>query len=136
MQRRLGAGMVGAALLAVGASGCSSAGDRPGPATGGDTASKVKAPPKLTGMVAPSGQITLAGPDGHPIRSPHAGWYTVSVQDRSPAAQFHLVGPGADEATGVSFRGAVIWGIHLTRGTYRYTNDRHHGATTRAFAVR
>jgi hypothetical protein len=98
-------------------------------------AGKVIPPPKLSADVGPSGELSLKGPRRRPVRSLPAGWYTVNLQDRSAAAQFHLFGPATNMASGLRFRGGAQWGVHFVRGTYRYTNDLPRRSTTRSFKV-
>jgi hypothetical protein len=49
--------------------------------------------------------------------------YRLSVVDRSRTRNFHLVGPGVNRRTGVTFIGRVTWTLRLARGAYRFGSD-------------
>jgi plastocyanin len=53
------------------------------------------------------------------------GDYTITVKDLSEFHNFHLVGPGVNEATSVETTGTVTWNVHLRSGTYTFQCDPH-----------
>ena len=57
------------------------------------------------------------------------------MQDRSEEHNFHLTGPGVNQATDVDFVGTVTWTITVTNGTYRYVCDPHPSTMRGSFAV-
>ncbi|HEV3480516.1 MAG TPA: hypothetical protein VG144_13855 [Gaiellaceae bacterium] len=54
--------------------------------------------PHLIGTVGPGTTITLTDAAGTPVTSIAAGTYDVLVRDLSSSHNFHLKGPGVDEA--------------------------------------
>lgn len=84
---------------------------------------KIQEPPKLFGRVGDQGQLTIRSAKGGAVRSLAPGWYTLTVNDDSTAGNFRISGPGLNKATGVRFRGAVIWGVNLRKGTYTLKSD-------------
>src|SRR5262245_10299085 len=75
----------------------------------------------LHGSVSPSGAITLTDGVGNPFMGAKTGMYVFLVNDRSPRAGFHLVGPGVDiKVTGVGFVGSRSASVTLRPGTYAY----------------
>lgn len=56
-----------------------------------------------------------------PARVLKAGFYTITVADRSSIHNFVIEGPGLDRSvTTVGFTGTKTVRIHLRRGTYKY----------------
>jgi hypothetical protein len=84
--------------------------------------------PTLFGVVGPGFSIRLSDAAGAPVRNLQPGTYTIEVKDLSPEHNFHLTGPGVDQATGVETTGTVTWTVTLTNGTYHFQCDPH--ATT------
>jgi plastocyanin len=83
-------------------------------------------PGKLFATVGPGFTIGLRTGAGAAVRSVSAGLYTVSVRDRSAGHNFHLIGPGVNRATKVSFVGTATWSVRLAKGkTYRFRCDPH-----------
>ena len=74
----------------------------------------------LNGSVGPGFDISLDGTDG---LTP--GAYTLAVNDRSSAHNFHLTGPGVDVATGVGAEGEESFEIELQAGEYTFVCDPH-----------
>jgi hypothetical protein len=72
-------------------------------------------PTKLSASLASSATATL-----NPASGLSAGKYRITVSDRSAKDGFRLIGPGVSKATGLKFRGVVIWSVTLQAGTYSY----------------
>jgi plastocyanin len=81
--------------------------------------------PMLTGEVGPgfSIEVKKAGKD---LKTIKAGTYRIKVEDKASIHNFHLVGPGLNKKTGVSFKGETTWTIKLKPGRYTYQCDPHH----------
>jgi plastocyanin len=79
---------------------------------------------RLTGEVGPGYtiEVHLKGKD---VKTLKAGTYTITVEDKSSAHNFHLTGPGLNKSTTVAFTGKKTWKIKLRKGTYRYQCDPH-----------
>jgi plastocyanin len=67
-------------------------------------------------------EVTKAGKDLKTIR---AGTYKIKVEDKSAIHNFHLIGPGLNKKTSVSFSGEKTWTIKLKPGKYTYQCDVH-----------
>jgi hypothetical protein len=94
------------------------------------------APPKtLTVQIGPGSQLSLKTPYGQPLSALEAGDYTMTVSDLSPRENFHLIGPGTNQATGVRAVGTTTWTLNLRTGTYRYRSDRQHSKLRGTLAV-
>jgi plastocyanin len=80
--------------------------------------------PMLTGEVGPgfSIEVKKAGKD---LKTIKAGTYRIKVEDKASIHNFHLVGPGLNKKTGVSFKGETTWTIKLKPGRYTYQCDPH-----------
>lgn len=63
------------------------------------------------------------------------GRYDFVVDDNSTIHNFHLIGPGVDESTGVSSTGQVTWTVRLRSGTYVYHCDPHQSFMHGSFDV-
>jgi hypothetical protein len=82
--------------------------------------------PKLNGRVGPGRTISLKTSAGARVKSLVAGRYTVVVNDRTKADNFHLSGQGVNRKTGIGFRGTASWTVSFTAGkVYRYRSDAH-----------
>jgi hypothetical protein len=81
--------------------------------------------PTLFGEVGPGFQIRLADASGNPVRHLDPGTYTVKIEDKADIHDFHLTGPGVDQATDVEQTGEVTWTVTLTDGRYHYQCDPH-----------
>jgi plastocyanin len=81
--------------------------------------------PPLTGEVGPgfSIEVKKAGKD---LKTIKAGTYRIKVEDKASIHNFHLIGPGLNKKTGVSFKGDRTWTIKLKPGRYTYQCDPHH----------
>jgi hypothetical protein len=78
----------------------------------------------LHGTVGPGFNIALTDAAGS-VSHVENGTYTIVVDDKSEEHNFHLSGPGVDQATPVEFIGTVTWTVTLTDGVYRYQCDPH-----------
>src|SRR5262245_36538769 len=79
----------------------------------------------LTGVVGPGFSISLKNPDGTAVRHLDVGTYDISVTDNSIEHNFHLRGPGVDQATDIEGMGTVTWTVTITDGTYNFQCDAH-----------
>jgi plastocyanin len=75
------------------------------------------APKALRATVAAGGTLSLSA------RRVAPGRYRLTVADRSPTRNFHLVGPGVNRRTTAAFVGTATWSLALARGTYRFGSD-------------
>jgi plastocyanin len=135
------AAAVGAAvaLLAVACGGGGdTSGETPPPAatveSGAPAESGAAAGGALTGTVGPGFTITLTQ-DGQPVTSLPAGTYEITVDDQSSSHDFHLSGPGVDEATDVGETGMTTWTVTLEPGEYTYVCDPHASSMNGSFTV-
>jgi|SRR5919198_232700 plastocyanin len=82
------------------------------------------ATPALKGEVGPGFTIEVekAGKD---LKTIKAGTYKIKVEDKSTIHNFHLIGPGLNKKTAVSFKGETTWTIKLKPGRYTYQCDPH-----------
>jgi plastocyanin len=115
--------LVGAALV-FGATACggsdSASGDETTTSEGGPSTSA-----ELDGEVGPGFEIEVKqhGADAESVK---AGTYTLKVEDKSSAHNFHLIGPGVDNTvTDVGFEGEKTVTVTLEPGTYTYQCDPH-----------
>jgi len=74
----------------------------------------------LTGVVGPGFTIRLTDSTGAAVKHLDPGTYTIQVQDLSPEHNFHLTGPGVDQATDVETTGTVAWTVTFTDGSYHF----------------
>jgi hypothetical protein len=79
----------------------------------------------LTGVVGPGFTIRLTDSTGVAVKHLEPGTYTIQVQDLSPEHNFHLTGPGVDQATDVETTGTVTWTVTFTDGSYHFQCDPH-----------
>jgi len=79
----------------------------------------------LTGVVGPGFTIRLTDSTGAAVKHLEPGTYTIQVQDLSPEHNFHLTGPGVDQATDVETTGTVTWTVTFTDGSYHFQCDPH-----------
>ncbi len=89
----------------------------------------------LLGIVGPGFTISLANQDGTTVTSLPAGSYTIEIDDKSSAHNFHLSGPGVDEATDVAAVETVTWDVELEAGAYTFVCDPHATTMTGSFEV-
>jgi hypothetical protein len=87
----------------------------------------------LDANVGPGFSITLTQ-NGTRVTHLDAGAYTINVNDQAAEHNFHLSGPGVDQATTVDGTGMTTWNVTFTDGTYSYQCDAHatqmHGSFT------
>lgn len=85
----------------------------------------------LNGSVGPGFEISLDGTDG---LAP--GDYTIVVDDKSSAHNFHLTGPGGvDVATDVAGEGEESFDVTLEAGEYTFVCDPHAATMKGSFTV-
>jgi len=65
--------------------------------------------PKLFANVGPGFTISLKDSGGNPVTHVDPGTYSIDFNDQSDAHNFHLSGPGVDEATPVETTGTGSW---------------------------
>jgi plastocyanin len=82
------------------------------------------ATPKLSGEVGPGFHIDVEK-GGKDLKTVKAGKYKIKVEDKSTFHNFHLIGPGLNKKTSVSFKGDATWTITLKKGKYTYQCDPH-----------
>jgi hypothetical protein len=95
----------------------------------------VTANPVLNGRVGPDFDIRLTHPDNRPVTQIDPGTYDVVVRDLGVEHNFHLTGPGVDEATGVEATGTVTWTVTFREGRYRFVCDPHNTTMRGNFVV-
>ena len=89
----------------------------------------------LHGRVGPGFSIVLTTEAGARVTKLDPGTYEIVVDDLSAEHNFHLLGPGVDEATEIGDTGTVRWTLTLRDGTYTYQCDPHQGTMTGSFTV-
>src|SRR5262245_22841133 len=91
----------------------------------GVTGHQIQAPPKLNGRVTQRPATWLKRPTKpERVKTLTTRWDTITVRDDARRQNFHLVGPGVNKKTAMSFSGIAIWGARLRPGKYRYGSDR------------
>ena len=78
----------------------------------------------LVGEVGPGFSIEV-NRSGKDLKTIKAGTYKIKVEDKSSIHNFHLMGPGLNKKTSVSFQGEATWTIKLKPGKYTYQCDVH-----------
>ena len=78
----------------------------------------------LKGEVGPGFKIEVEK-GGKDLKTIKAGKYKIKVEDKSSIHNFHLIGPGLNKKTSVSFQGQTTWTITLKKGKYTYQCDPH-----------
>jgi plastocyanin len=81
--------------------------------------------PRLTGEVGPGFKIEVTMGRSVDVKTLKPGTYTIKVEDKASIHNFHLIGPGVNKSTGVSFKGDKTWTVKLRKGTYTYQCDPH-----------
>ncbi len=79
--------------------------------------------------------ISLTDASGKPVTHLDPGTYTVLVRDFATIHDFHLSGPGVEEATDVEGTGEVTWTVKLKNGKYHYQCDPHFSTLKGDFTV-
>lgn len=82
---------------------------------------------QLKGEVGPGFSIEVQK-GGKDLKTIEPGKYTIKVEDKSSIHNFHLMGPGLNKKTSVSFTGETTWKITLKAGRYTYQCDPHAAA--------
>ena len=82
---------------------------------------------RLTGEVGPSFKIEVTKGEKD-LKVLKAGQYKIHVEDKSGIHNFHLIGPGVNKKTSVSFTGETNWTVKLKPGRYTYQCDPHAAA--------
>jgi hypothetical protein len=91
--------------------------------------------PKLQATVGPGFTIRLLGPGGQVVTQLEPGTYDIAVEDLSEEHNFHLQGPGVNEATSLPFVGSVTWTVTFAAGRYTFVCDPHASAMRGSFTV-
>jgi hypothetical protein len=83
--------------------------------------------PRLVGTVGRNDSFTISLRDaaGNAITHLDPGTYDIEIHDLSEAHNFHLAGPGIDEATDVGSKQDVVWTLTLADGRYRFDCSAH-----------
>ena len=89
---------------------------------------------KLVANVGPSATITLTK-GGKKVTTLKPGSYSITVNDKSTAHNFHLTGPGVNKLTTVAFQGTKKWTVTLKKGTYKFVCDPHRTFMKGSFRV-
>ena len=78
----------------------------------------------LSAAVGPGFSISLTM-GGSAVSTLAPGTYTVNVSDMSTLHNFHLSGPGVDQATDVATTSSATWTVTLSAGSYHFQCDAH-----------
>jgi hypothetical protein len=79
----------------------------------------------LSGTVGPAFSIALRDANGVKVTHLDPGAYTITINDQSDLHNFHLKGPGVNEATSVEGIGKTTWNVTFVDGLYTYNCDAH-----------
>jgi len=90
---------------------------------------------QLFGTVGPGFTIVLVDGAGKRVTHLDPGTYTVRVDDLSAGHNFHLYGPGVDEATDILGVGETSWTLVFHPGAYVFQCDIHVGEMSGGFDV-
>jgi hypothetical protein len=93
--------------------------------------------PKLVAMVGrnDSFSISLQDASGRAVTSLDPGTYDIEVHDLSEEHNFHLTGPGVDQATAIASVQDAVWTVTFVNGTYRFQCDAHSSTMRGRFTV-
>src|SRR5712691_4218732 len=69
--------------------------------------------------------ISLTDSTGAKVTHLDPGQYTIVVHDYATLHNFHLFGPGVDQATAVETAEEATWNVTIKDGAYRYHCDAH-----------
>jgi hypothetical protein len=69
--------------------------------------------------------ISLRDASGNLVTHLDPGTYDIAVSDRALSHNFHLKGPGVDNATAVEAQQEVTWTVTFTDGRYSFVCDSH-----------
>ena len=90
---------------------------------------------QLRGTVGPGFSITLQDEGGAAVTQLDPGAYEILVRDLSIDHNFHLFGPGVDEATKFEVEETVTWSVNFQVGRYTYLCDIHPSTMVKTFRV-
>ncbi len=79
--------------------------------------------------------ISLSDASGSPVTHLDPGAYDIAVHDLSEMHNFHLLGPGVQQATAVASVEDVVWTVTLTDGKYVFDCAAHPGTMNGWFTV-
>ncbi len=120
--------VIGLAVLALAVAGCGGSDNASSTTTETTTSTDTTTTASgttLSGSVGPGFDISLKDADGADVTTLSAGTYTINVDDQSDIHDFHLSGPGVDEATEVGTTGMTTWDVTLEAGSYHFQCDPH-----------
>jgi hypothetical protein len=91
-------------------------------------------------LVASVGQndsfaISLRDASGNPVRHLDPGTYDIEVHDFSEEHNFHLQGPGVEQATSTGNVENVVWTVTFTDGRYLFECEAHTRTMKGSFTV-
>jgi plastocyanin len=89
----------------------------------------------LKGTVGPGFTISLKDANGAAVSHLDPGTYTITVDDLGVDHNFHLSGPGVDQATDIDGTGTVTWTVTFTDGKYTFVCDAHSSTMKGSFTV-
>jgi plastocyanin len=89
----------------------------------------------LKGEVYKNYKIEMKNSANRPLKTVKAGTHRIKIEDKAAIHDFHLVGPGVDKSTSVSFVGERIWTVTLKPGTYSFFCDPHASSMRGTFRV-
>ena len=78
----------------------------------------------LQASVGPGFAISLTQ-NGAKVTHLDPGTYTIAVNDQADVHNFHLQGPGVDQATSIEGIGTTTWTVTLGDGSFLYFCDAH-----------
>ena len=90
---------------------------------------------QLRGTAGPGFTITLQNEAGAAVTQLDPGAYEIVVRDLSIDHNFHLFGPGVDEATKFEVEETVTWNVDFQVGRYTYVCDIHPATMVKTFRV-
>jgi plastocyanin len=79
--------------------------------------------------------ISLSDAAGSPVTHLDAGTYDIVVHDLSEQHNFHLHGPGVQQATAVGEKQEVVWTVTFVDGKYGFECSAHAGVMNGWFTV-
>ena len=129
---------VGLAVAALAVAGCGGSDNEAATIDTGATTETTTTPSGSTvlkGSVGPGFEISLTTEAGEAVDTLTAGTYTLEVDDKSSAHNFHITGSGVDESTTVEEVGAKTFEVTLESGTYNFQCDPHASTMNGSFEV-
>jgi hypothetical protein len=90
---------------------------------------------ELRGTAGPGFTITLQNSSGALVSRIDPGTYDLTVRDLSVDHNFHIYGPGVEEATSVDAVETVTWTVTFREGTYTYICDLHPSSMVKELVV-